>query len=220
MNYKSTSRNIFAIVSQVIVSGAILFILYRYLFYQLGVEQIGIWSLVTSITSISRIGDLGLSGGVVKFVAQALGKNETNRAADVVQTVTLTLGGLLAVLLVIGYPLFALALGYFLPEHGIPIALSILPYTLASLWVMVIVSVFSGGLDGCLRMDIRGLLTGLSYVAYLGFAILLVPKYGLKGVVIAQLIQSSGLMFILWWMLRKQLKVLPLIPWHWKFPVL
>ena len=217
---KSTSRNIFATVTQVIVSGAVLFFLYRYLYDRLGVEQIGVWSLVTSITSITRIGDLGLSAGVVKFVAQALGRRDTKRAADVVQTVALTLGVFMAMLLVIGYPLFKLVLKYFLPIKGVPIALNILPYALISFWTMMMVSVFSGGLDGCFRMDLRGLVMGSSYVIYLGLTMVLIPNYGLEGVVIAQVIQSVGLMVTLWWILRGQLKDLPPIPWHWKFPVL
>jgi len=219
-NSKHISHNITAIATQVIVSGVVLFILYRYLYNRLGVEQIGVWSLVTSIASISRIGDLGLSAGVVKFVAQALGRRDAKRAADVVQTVALTLGVLMAALLIVGYPLFTLALGYFLPTEGISIAMSILPYALISLWLMVMVSVFSGSLDGCLRMDLRSLLTGSSSVVYLGLVMLLTPKYGLKGVVMAQLIQSTSLMMLLWWTLRRQLKNLPLIPWHWRFTVL
>lgn len=220
MNRKHISNNVFAIVTQVIVSGVVFFVLYRYLYDRLGVEQIGVWSLVLAATSVSRIGDLGLSAGVIRFVAQALGRGDTKRAADVVQTVVLTLGAFMAVLLVICYPLFVLALNYLIPAHGVPIALSILPYALMSLWVMVVVSVFSGGLDGCLRMDLRSLLMGASHLAYLGFSMLLVPKYGLEGVAMAQLIQSVGLMILLWWMLRRQLMELPFIPLHWKLPVL
>lgn len=217
---KGISRNVIATVSQVLISGIVFFVLYRYLYGRLGVEQIGVWSLVLAATSVSRIGDLGLSAGVVKFVAQALGRGDTQRAADVVQTVALTLGVFMAVLLAVGYPLFVLALNYFIPAHGVPIALSILHYALMSLWVMVIVSVFSGGLDGCLRMDLRSLLMGLSHLVYLGLTILLVPKFGLEGVAMAQLIQSIGLMIITWWILRRQLRVLPLIPLHWKYSVL
>lgn len=203
-----------------IVSGVVFFVLYRYLYDRLGVEQIGVWSLVLAATSVSRIGDLGLSAGVIRFVAQALGRGDTQRAADVVQTIALTLGAFMAVLLVICYPLFVLALNYFIPAHGVPIALSILPYALMSLWVMVVVSVFSGGLDGCMRMDLRSLLMGTSHLAYLGFSMLLVPMYGLEGVAMAQLIQSVGLMALMWWVLRRQMKELPIIPLHWKFTVL
>jgi O-antigen/teichoic acid export membrane protein len=217
---KRISRNVAATVTQVLISGVVFFVLYRYLYDRLGIEQIGVWSLVLAATSVSRIGDLGLSAGVVRFVAQALGRGDTLRAADVVQTVALTLGLFMGALLAVGYPLFILALKHFFTVHDIPIALSILPYALISLWVMVIVSVFSGGLDGCMRMDLRSLLMGLSHLAYLGLAMLLVPKYGLEGVAMAQLIQSVGLMFLLWCMLRQQLRELPLIPIRWKISVL
>lgn len=220
LSNKRISRNVVVTVSQVVVSGIVFFIIYRYLYDRLGVEQVGIWSLVLATTSVSRIGDLGLSAGVVRFVAQALGRGDFQRAADVVQTVALTLGVLMATLLVVGHPLFVLALNYLVPVHCISSALSILPYALTSLWVMVAVSVFIGGLDGCMCMYLRSLFVGLSHLAYLGLTILLVPKYGLEGMAMAQLIQSIGLMILLWWMLRRQLVELPVIPLHWKFPVL
>lgn len=217
---KRISRNVVATVSQVLISGIVFFVLYRYLYDQLGVEQIGVWALVLAATSVSRIGELGLSAGVVRFVAQALGRNDAQHAADVVQTVALTLGAFMAVLLIVGYPLFILALSYFIPKNEVLLALGILPYALISLWTMVIVSVFSGGLDGCMRMDLRSFLMGLSHLVYLGLSMLLVPDYGLEGVAMAQLIQTVGLMIMLWLALKTQLKVLPLLPIHWKFPVL
>lgn len=217
---KRITSNVIATVTQVLISGVVFFVLYRYLYGRLGVEQIGVWSLVLAATSISRIGDLGLSAGVVRFVAQALGRGDAQRAADVVETVTLTLGAFMVVLLVVCYPLFVLALNYFVPARGVPMALSILPYALISLWTMVVVSVISGGLDGCMRMDLRSLLMGLSHLVYFVLAVLLVPKYGLEGVAVAQLLQSIGLVILMWWLLRRQLKEVPLIPLHWNFPVL
>jgi O-antigen/teichoic acid export membrane protein len=220
LNRKRINRNVVAIVTQVLVSGVVFFVLYRYLYDRIGVEQIGVWSLVLAATTVSRIGELGLSAGVVRFVAQALGRNDKQRAADVVQTIALTLGAFMAALLALGYPLFILVLGYFLPQHGVPIALGILPYALVSLWGMIIASVFSGGLDGCMRMDLRSILTAISHLVYLGFSMLFVPRYGLIGVVIAQLMQSNGLMVLLWLTLRRQMKALPLVPWHWKYSIL
>lgn len=213
-------RNAIATAIQAVISGLVLFILYRYLYDMLGIEQIGIWSMVLATTSISLIGDFGLSAGVVRYVAEALGRGDARRAAHVVQTVVLTLSLFMGVLLVVGYPLFDFALGYFLPANSVPVALSILPYALVSLWVSVVAGVFSGGLDGCIRMDLRSLLAGLSNVGYLALTVLLVPGYGLVGVAIAQLLQSIGLMILLWWMLRRQLTELPLIPLYWRFSLL
>ena len=55
-------------IAQTIVVGLVLFILYRYLLATIGVEQLGLWSVVLASTSISRISELGLSGSVVKFL--------------------------------------------------------------------------------------------------------------------------------------------------------
>lgn len=216
----NSSRNILAIIGQVLVSGVVLFVLYRYLYDQLGVEQIGIWSLVASITSITKVGDLGLSSGVVKFVAQSLGRRDLDRAADIIQTVALTLAFLLAALVLLVYPLFTAILKFFLPAQAVSSALDILPYALASLWALVIGSVFTGGLDGCLRMDLRSLLIGSLYIVYLVLAVFLVPQYGLRGVVISQVVQSFSLLILSWFILRGQLKNLPLYPQRWNFLVL
>ncbi len=220
LSHKNISRNVLATVFQVLVGSVVFFVLYRYLYDKLGVEKIGVWSLVLAATSVSRIGELGLSAGVVKFVAEALGQGDTTRAMDIIQTIAITLAVFMALLLAVGYPLFPMWLSYFLPEHGVPVALEILPYALLSLWATVIVSVFSGGLDGCMRMDLRSFLTTAANLLYLGLAILLVPKYGLKGVAIAQLIQAVILMIILWCALRTQLKDLPVLPLQWNYSTL
>lgn len=217
---KSISSNVLAVILQVIFNGVVLFVLYRYLYDKLGVEQIGIWSLVLATTSISRIGDMGLSAGVVRFVAQALGQGDERRAADIVQTVTLTIGISMGLLLLLAYPLFTWALRYVLPLHSLDAAFSILPYALASLWTLLVVGVISGGLDGCMRMDLRSLLMGGSSLVYLGLTVLLVPRMGLRGVALAQFLQSAALMVSMWWVLRLRLPRLPWFPWRWKYELI
>jgi len=217
---KSISNNVLAVISQVIFNGVVLFALYRYLYDKLGVEQIGIWSLVLATTSISRIGDMGLSAGVVRYVAQALGHGDRKRAADIVQSVALTIGTSMGLLLLLAYPLFIRALHYVLPNHSLAAAISILPYALASLWTLLVVGVISGGLDGCMRMDLRSILMGGSSLVYLGLTILLVPRMGLRGVALAQFLQSVGLMVSMWWILRRQLPELSWFPWCWRYDLI
>lgn len=171
-------------------------------------------------TSVSRIGDLGLSAGVVRFVAQALGKNDEKRAIEVIQTVVITLGVFMAVLLFVGYPIFSLILSYLLPEQSVPMAIDILPYALISLWMMMLVSALGGALDGCLRLDLRSYITAVSHIVFLGMTVFLVPQFGLLGVAVAQVVQSVGLLVLLWWALKLQFKQLPIIPLSWKLVVL
>jgi O-antigen/teichoic acid export membrane protein len=212
--------NVIASVIQVVVSGLVFFVLFRYLFDRIGIAQIGVWSLVLATTSVSRIGELGLSAGVVRFVAQARGHSDEKRAEDIVQTVAITLCVFMGVLLLALYPVCVFFLGKFISPNDYALAVSILPYALTSLWVMVLVSVFSGALDGCQRIDLRCIVMGASHLGYLGLVFILTPRYGLKGVAAAQLCQSVGLLIATWWCLKFLIKGLPLVPLRWNRRVL
>jgi O-antigen/teichoic acid export membrane protein len=211
---------VIASIIQVVVSGLVFFVLFRYLFVQIGIEQIGVWSLVLATTSVSRIGELGLSAGVVRFVAQARAHDDEKRAENVVQTVAIALSVFMGALLLALYPLCVFFLGRLISPNNFALAVSILPYALTSLWVMVLVSVFSGALDGCQRVDLRCIVMGASHLGYLGLVFVLTPKYGLKGVAVAQLCQSIGLLVASWLTLKFLMQGLPAIPLHWNKGVL
>ena len=48
-------------VVQVVVTSGILFVLYRFLIRTIGVEKLGIWSVVLSTSSVAGIANLGLA---------------------------------------------------------------------------------------------------------------------------------------------------------------
>jgi O-antigen/teichoic acid export membrane protein len=70
------SSNAAANVLQALAGAALLFALYRYINTTLGVEQLGIWSVVLATASASRLADLGLSAGVTRFVARDRARGE------------------------------------------------------------------------------------------------------------------------------------------------
>jgi O-antigen/teichoic acid export membrane protein len=202
-------------VIQTITSAFLLFFLYRYLLNKLGPEQLGIWAVVLASTSVGRLSDMGFSGAALKFVAKCLAYGDQKKAAEVVQTASLSIGFALAVLAVATYPLLQLALTWSMPKNSLPTALSILPWAVLSLWFGMVAGIFQSALDGCQRMDIRNLLLILCNVIYLGIALLLVPAYGLEGLAKGQLVQAVVLLLLSWFMLRRFLPELPLIPWRW-----
>ncbi|HSW36364.1 MAG TPA: hypothetical protein VLH18_07155, partial [Candidatus Limnocylindrales bacterium] len=53
-------------VVQVVAIGVILFILYRFLLDTIGIDKLGVWSIVLATTSVATIANLGLSASVVK----------------------------------------------------------------------------------------------------------------------------------------------------------
>ena len=199
-------------VMQTIVAGLVLFVLYRYLLESIGVESLGIWSIILATTSVTRISELGLSGSVVKFVAKYRVRDEPDTACNVIQTAAISICVLIAGLIVIFYPMLLWILGFVLPANAIPIALSILPLAMFSLWVTAISSIFLSGLDGCQRIDLRGYLMIASAVFHLLITFMLVPYYGIMGLAYAQIIQAVVLLFFSWCLIRHVLSELPLIP--------
>ena len=102
-NIKGINTNIFLTIFQVISSGLVFFFLYKYLYETLGAEKIGLWSLLIGITAISRVGEVGLTGGVVKFISEAVNSKKQDRASKIIQTVLISLFFLVSFLIIISY---------------------------------------------------------------------------------------------------------------------
>lgn len=218
---KPLVRNALANVLQTFVGAGLLFALYRYINTTLGVEQLGVWSVVLATVSAANLANLGLSGGVVRFVARDRARGDLERAAHVVDTAALTLAALVGAVLPLLYPPLSNLLPHlFKDDHHLAQALAILPYALISLWLSVVANVFQGALDGCQRMDLRAGLIIAGQALLLLLALWLVPRHGLVGLAWAQISQglflAAGGRLLLW----RTLPALPLVPRRWRKRVL
>jgi O-antigen/teichoic acid export membrane protein len=212
---KKIFRNAGAATVQVVVSGLVMFGLYRYLIATLGVERLGIWSVVLATTSASRITELGLTGSVVPFVAKYLAHDDHRNASDTVQTAVLSLGAFVGFVLVATYLPSLWILSRVLPAAAIPQADALLPYALASLWITTMSGVFLSALDGCQRTDMRALFNMGSSVLTLLASMLLVPNFGLLGLAYGQLGLAGILLVASWICVKRELTALPCIPFRW-----
>jgi len=202
-------------VTQIIVISGVLFILYKFLLNTIGVEQLGIWSLVLATTSVTQVANFGLSGSVVNFVAQYVARDEDRNVSRVIQTAGISLGVIIGFVLFVGYPLIKWVLGLVVPLSSLGLALNILPYALFSLWLATITSVFQSGLDGFQRIYIRNLLMMGGSIFYALLCFSFAPKYGLIGLAYAQIINNSTILIISWILIKRFLPVLPVIPYQW-----
>lgn len=202
-------------VMQILVTSGILFILYRYLLNTLGVEALGVWSLVLATTSVSQIANLGLSGSVVKFVAKYIARGEHKNVSAVIQTAGLSVALFVGIVLMAGYPLAKWLLGLVIPDASLHLAVSILPHAFVALWLLMITSIFQAGLDGYQRIDVRSILLMGGVTFHLILCFVLAPKYGLKGVAYARVLQNLIVLLISWLVLKKYIKILPIIPYQW-----
>lgn len=215
MQNRQIFKNAITSLTQVIVNGGILFFLYRFLLISLGPEQLGIWALVLATTSIMNVANFGLSGSVVKFVAKYLARSEKVIVSKVIQTAFVSVGLFTGVVLLGAYPVIRWILGLLVTSEHLSSAIMILPFSLFSLWLMSMTSIFQSGLDGHQRIDLRSYLSIVGASLYLILSYIFVPYYGLKGVAYAQVTQSIFTLISSLLLLKRLLPELGIIPLNW-----
>jgi O-antigen/teichoic acid export membrane protein len=207
--------NALSSVLQIAVAGVCMFLLYRFLLKVLGAERLGIWSLVLATTSVTQVANLGLSGGAGRFVAKYRACNDSKGASSVVQTAAVAIGVALAVVLVGCYPLAGRVLSLLVPPESLPLALEVLPFAMASLWLANVAAVFQGGIEGCQRFDVRNTIQGAGAVLQLLLCLVLAPQYGLQGVAYAAVLLNAAILAASWLLLKRFLQVLSPFPRGW-----
>ncbi len=215
MKNKQIFWNALTTIAQVIGSAGILFLLYRFLVRSIGVERLGIWSLVLATTSMVTLANQGFSTSIVKFVAKYTAQAKRETIAVLIETAVLTIAAPLTILCLLLYPLAHWGLRVVLPAERVAEATSLLPYALLSLWFNILGSVLLAGLAGQQLITIRNYLVFAGSAIYLSLAFLWVPRYGLLGLAFAQIANTLTCFLVTWFLLRRTIPQLPVIPYHW-----
>jgi O-antigen/teichoic acid export membrane protein len=214
---RRVNLNATASALQVLVGGVTLFFLYRFLLRELGEESVGVWSLVLATTSAASIANLGLASSTIKFVSQHLARQNRPYTVSIVETATLTLAGVLAVFLLVAYPLLVRVLPLLIDDPGyLAAGIELVPYALISLWVTSVAGVLQSSIDGCQRVDLRGYSVAAGSVVYLAMAYVLVPAGGLLALAYAQLVHAAWLLIAAYVILKRLLPELAWIRWTWR----
>ncbi len=200
---------------QTVITGVVLFILYRYLLKVLGVQQLGIWSLVVATTSVSQLASFGLSGSVVKFVAKYIARGEEEKVSGVIQTGMISIAVFTGAVLIAGYPIAKKFLYLVIPHEYLSKAFSILPPTFLAFWFLMVTSTIQSSLDGYQRNDLKSYVLMIGSLIHLSLCFLLAPTYGLLGVAYARVTENFSVALCSWLLLKKRLSLLPLIPYKW-----
>lgn len=207
--------NALTTVGQTIVNAAVLFFLYRFLIRTIGIDRLGIWSLVLATTSMVTLANQGFGTSLVKFVAQYAARDRINDVSALMQTALISVCVALAVVSVGLYPAARWALHTVLPASRFVEANAILPLAFVSLWLNVLESLLQAGFAGHELITVCNYLEVAGALSYLPLAFLLVPKHGLLGLAYAQAVQAAALLIITWLLLRKRVPALPIIPYRW-----
>lgn len=205
---KSTSslgRNSVAAIVETIVLTIILFVSFTYLARTVGVEMLGVWSLVVGTVALSQTADLGFGRAVVRFVALSEIKADSDLTAKYIGTCLVSVVALMtSVSLVLFLPLSFL-LSHLVTGQNLAASLSLLPFSLGLVVIMKAVLVPFSALLGLQLAYVKSIIVVFGTVCQFVAMLIFVPRFGISGMVMAQLAQyfiqmviaSSVLMFLL-----------------------
>lgn len=188
---KTISINIISSVLQVLFVGVVYLVLYKYLLKTLGVELLGVWSIILATSSIANLANFGITSGLVKFVADYNARNLNSSIPQLIFTSFISISVFFAVIIAIFYFFAKFLLGYIVDLEYLDVAIEILPYSLICLFINSLGGVFTSTLEGFQKNYIRNYLLIFSSFFLLVSSYFLVPVFQLKGVAIAQILQAT-----------------------------
>lgn len=196
MNIK---RNVAWNLAEAVLTALMVFVLYKIIVASLGVEALGIWALVLAATSIGRFGDLGVAGGLGRYVATLVAdKADGREVRRYIDTAVLLNGILYGVLAVALYWPAHWALGLTLKGTVLVEARTLLPYAIAAFALQNIVSVITAALVGFHLSYQKSVITVATLVVQAVVSVLLIDRLGLRGVAIGQLVQYGLSAAVAW----------------------
>jgi len=166
-----------------------LFVIYRAVMIELGVSMLGVWSLVLATTAFGRLADVGISAGLARFVARALETGGEAEAAVYTQTAFVSMAAIMAVVAVVGWAPLSVALGFALEGEELAIARALLPWALATFWMLNLNAVAAAALLGMHRSDLRSIANIAGMALQIAVSLLLITHWRLLGLAWAQAAQ-------------------------------
>lgn len=182
--------NALSAIIQVVIVGLIYLILYKFVLTQLGIELLGVWSLIVASTSIVSLANFGISSSIVKFVSTYNTRKRTDLVNKLIFTSLIFILTTYTLLSIIIYFLGTRLLHFIIDEHFISIAITLLPFSLISLIINATSGVFNSAIDGIQKNYVKSYIIIFSSIVLLVLSILLTPKFGILGLVYAQIGQS------------------------------
>ena len=192
MSLVRLSRNALAAAAQVAAVTVSLAFLYWLMITELGVERVGIWSLVMSVASVGRLGEAGLGTATMRFVSRDLGREEGGRPGETVATAVLLVAAGTTALALLVWPALGWLLGRLIDDAAsLALARRILPHALFVMVAMAVASVLLGVVDAFQRTPRRAAVMVAAAVLQVVLAWAWLPRHGLVGLAWVQVVQAA-----------------------------
>jgi O-antigen/teichoic acid export membrane protein len=189
--------------------------LYKILLVKLGIEALGLYSAVAAVVGIIRLGDLGVGAATVRHVSLFLAEGNPGLARSAIETGSATIAVVLGALSVLMWLLLPSVLPRLIPSEHLAMATGLVGPMLFATWLGSIAAGLSMGLDGCHRADLRCKIAIASQLVLVASSVVLLQRYGLLGLVFAQVVQAGVVLVLSSVLLARRFGGAPLQLWRW-----
>ena len=193
---------------EVVVYAGVLFLLYRIIVRALGIEAMGIWSLVMATASFLRFADTGVGAGVGRFVALSRSDGDDAQALRFIDTALLFNAVLLSALTaILVFPAELLLPYVFDDPADLATARGLLPLAFAAFILTNLSGVSAASLVALHRLDLKSYIVIGSCFLQLAVAALLIDEYGLIAVAAGQIAQQATILIVCYLAARRVMGV-------------
>lgn len=181
------------VLSETFINALLAFLTYAIIVRITDLATVGLWALVSSVMAFARSVDIW-SRGVSAFVGEARVSEGDAPAATYVSTAAAAGAAGYAAVTFLAAPLLWWGLGLAVDQSAERLLIDILPLMLVSFWLNSVGAIYQLGFLGFERPELKAMQTIGGSVIFLVGTLLLAPKFGLVGMVIAQIIQGAAML--------------------------
>lgn len=181
----------FSSVLQIIAATVCYVVIYAVVLLKLGKEQLGIWSVITSIPTVVSFLGSGVAGSLLRFIPAYIAEGKTVKAGQIFFNgfvFNIIVGAIVSILgFIFALPLLRLMFGI---ETVPPLYQELFTCAIVTFLVNFITSATLSVLDGLQEIVKKNKILIISSLVFCVIATVLISTFGLKGLLYAQLFQA------------------------------
>ncbi len=203
-NSKLFKNSSFSVLQTVATAIAAL-VLFKLMVVYAGLKITGIWSFLTSINAIASFGSYGFANALLFYIPKYKLEENDKKLNSLINTTLLLSFFFTALLCAISYFIFTLIIPGTVDIKSTAIAFTLLPLIVVSFFFSGLSLSYLSILDGLILMHIRAKINIAGSAVFLTGGFILLLRFGIIGIAIAQIIQNIFLFVASMWQVKKYL---------------
>lgn len=212
-------KNINLVMLELTISSIALFILYKIILIKLGADILGLWALILSAVSLSRLTELGFTATSIKYISKYIAIGKQEKVIDIFSTSIISISVIIGIISIIVYIFLINFIDLIIDIQYLNLAISIIPISILSFWFTSTTGVILSTFEGYQKYNIKSFIMIFSNLFYLTIVMFLIDDYGLKGIAYAQLFQVSLVFFLSFFYIKKLMGICSIFNIRWKLDI-